>query len=148
MVKFARFLKREDNQENKQFRGGEKMQKNPVTGQSNQEEPRKELWSELISLKSSHQALWCIGGDFNEIRCINETVGCSRLDRGMKDFQEFTDNIELIDIPIVGRLYTWTNFQDNAIHSRLDRFLISLEWEKNLRLFNGDYKGQFLITAL
>lgn len=56
------------------------------------------------------------------------------MDRGMKDFQEFIDNIELIDIPMVGRLYTWTNFQDNAIHSRLVRFLISLDGKKKFKI--------------
>ncbi|XP_058215782.1 uncharacterized protein LOC131326892 [Rhododendron vialii] len=33
--------------------------------------------------------------------------------------------MELLDLPMMGRRFTWTNYQDHAIHSRLDRFLIS-----------------------
>lgn len=35
---------------------------------------------------------------------------------------------------MMGRQFTWTNFQDNAIHSRLDRFLVSVEVMENFNL--------------
>lgn len=55
------------------------------------------------------------GGDFNEIKDVNERVGCLRIERGMRDFINFSNNMELIDLPMLGRKFTWTNFQDHAI---------------------------------
>lgn len=89
---------------------------------------RKVLWDELVGLKANFQEPWCIGGDFNEIKDVGERVGCLRMDRGMKDFIEFCNSMEFIDLPMLGRKYTWSNYQNQAIHSRLDRFLCSQDW--------------------
>lgn len=86
---------------------------------------RRVLWDELLSLKRNSSFPWCMGGDFNEIKSINERKGCNRMERGMRDFVDFCNSMELIDIPMVGRKFTWTNYQDQAILSRLDRFLLS-----------------------
>lgn len=95
---------------------------------------RRILWEELLGLKINSPTLWCVGGDFNEIKAITERVGCQRLERGMKDFLEFCNNMELIDPPMLGRKFTWTNYQDHAIHSRLDRFLISPQWMEKFKV--------------
>ncbi|XP_058217549.1 uncharacterized protein LOC131328649 [Rhododendron vialii] len=95
---------------------------------------RKLLWEELLNVKASSSIPWCVGGDFNEIQDVNERVGCLRIERGMRDFVDFRNNMELIDLPMLGRNFTWTNFQDRAIHSRLDRFLVSIQWMENFKL--------------
>lgn len=95
---------------------------------SNEAVARRVLWEELLVLKAGCNAPWCIAGDFNEIRVISERVGCLRLERGMMEFSKFCNNMELIDLPMLGRKYTWTNYQNHAIHSRLDRFLVSQHW--------------------
>lgn len=92
---------------------------------------REELWQDLLLLKSSLNIPWCFGGDFNEIKTNSERVGCTRVERNMR---HFIDQAELIDLPMMGRQFTWTNFQDNAIHSRLDRFLISMEWLEKFKV--------------
>lgn len=46
----------------------------------------------------------------------------------MQDFQEFINNLEMQDLPMIGRCYTWSNFQAQCIQSRLDRFLLAQEW--------------------
>lgn len=86
---------------------------------------RRELWEELLILKANDQNPWCIGGDFNEIKDVSERVGCIGVDRGMRDFIEFCNNMEILDLPMLGRKFTWSNYQNQAIHSRLDRFLLS-----------------------
>lgn len=86
---------------------------------------RRGVWEELLALKAVSSNPWCVGGDFNEIKAISERVGCQRMERGMKDFLEFCNDMELLDLLMMGRRFTWTNYQDHAIHSRLDRFLIS-----------------------
>lgn len=73
-------------------------------------------------------------GDFNEIRVISERVGCQRVDRGMQEFVDFGNNMELCDIPMFGIKFTRPNYQDRAIHSRMDRFLLSQSWLDNFKL--------------
>lgn len=49
------------------------------------------------------------GGDFNEIKSIDEKKGCVRRDRGMADFCNFISSLELIDLPMFGRKFAWCN---------------------------------------
>lgn len=95
---------------------------------------RRQVWEELLNLKASSNVPWCVGGDFNEILEVNERVGCVRIERGMRDFSEFCNNMEILDLPMLGRKFTWTNFQDQAVHSRLDRFLVSIQWLEKFKL--------------
>ncbi|KAL7193818.1 hypothetical protein ACSBR2_025450 [Camellia fascicularis] len=54
--------------------------------------------------------------------------GCSRRERGMKDFNNFIDSLELIDLTMQGRLFTLCNVMDRKRWSRIDRFLLDLAW--------------------
>lgn len=42
----------------------------------------------------------------------------------MEDFRNFIEEAELVDLPMVGRKYTWVRPNGSAM-SRLDRFLLS-----------------------
>ncbi|GLT43305.1 hypothetical protein SLA2020_172660 [Shorea laevis] len=85
------------------------------------------LWEELGKLISTWGGNWCIGGDFNATKTTEERKGCSVSQAGMKDFTEFIDKNGLVDLPLIGRRYTW--YQPNgAAMSRLDRFLFSRDW--------------------
>ncbi|KAF5476218.1 hypothetical protein F2P56_007951, partial [Juglans regia] len=44
----------------------------------------------------------------------------------MEDFSEFIFDLDLMDLPLVGGEYTWSN---GRVWSRLDRFLVSPSWE-------------------
>ncbi|CAN0910644.1 hypothetical protein LINGRAHAP2_LOCUS26404 [Linum grandiflorum] len=46
-------------------------------------------------------------------------------------FRNFIDNNHLIDLGYQGTPFTWTNCQEgvNRIHSRLDRALVTNEWQ-------------------
>ncbi|KAL7177287.1 hypothetical protein ACSBR2_030606 [Camellia fascicularis] len=73
---------------------------------------RSHLWLVLANLKASFPKPWCLGGgDFNEIKNIGERKGCARCDRGMQEFNEFSNNLELVDVPMCERKYTWSNSQ-------------------------------------
>lgn len=56
---------------------------------------------------------------------VGRSVG--GISREMGDFQMFVDNMELIDLPMVGRKFTWVSKEGSAM-SRLDRFLLSTGW--------------------
>ncbi|RZB80823.1 External alternative NAD(P)H-ubiquinone oxidoreductase B4, mitochondrial [Glycine soja] len=48
-------------------------------------------------------------------------------DNSMQEFNEWIEDMELLEVPVVGKQYTW--FRPNGeSKSRLDRALISLEW--------------------
>ena len=92
---------------------------------------KKRLWEELSNIKAASQdQLWCFCGDFNAVRTRSErksiygSVGCSRETYGFKNFIE--TNL-LLDLPLVGKKYTWFKANGSA-KSRLDRILVSEEW--------------------
>ncbi|XP_028109732.1 uncharacterized protein LOC114308363 [Camellia sinensis] len=89
---------------------------------------RASFWDNILKLKTSFPNPWCMAGDFNEIGHINERVGCSRRDRGMKHLNDFIGNSELHDLPLHGRKYTWCNAHESEKWSRIDRVLLSSEW--------------------
>ncbi|GKV37508.1 hypothetical protein SLEP1_g45534 [Rubroshorea leprosula] len=57
-------------------------------------------------------------------------AGCSGITREMMEFDSFIQDAGLVDLPLVGRRYTWHSA--NGQHrSKIDRFLLSDEWLKN-----------------
>lgn len=50
-------------------------------------------------------------------------------DDRMRKFGSFIERWYLIDGPLKGAKYTWTNFRDNPSLSRLDKFLFCNNWE-------------------
>ncbi|KAK2456934.1 hypothetical protein QL285_004253 [Trifolium repens] len=91
------------------------------------------LWSNiLMSKRGFGEGLWCVLGDFNSIRECDERRGVGQLTNGgfspeMVAFNSFINSLDLVDMPIVGRAFTW--FHPNGISmSRLDRVLISNSW--------------------
>jgi hypothetical protein len=73
---------------------------------------------------------WCFLGDFNSVISREERRGVSHVDsfsQEMREFADFVENLELVDIPIIGRRFTWFHPSGNAM-SRIDRVLLSEEW--------------------
>ncbi|XP_077239712.1 uncharacterized protein LOC143880611 [Tasmannia lanceolata] len=62
---------------------------------------KRQLWEELTMIRSKWVNPWCLGGDFNEIRSVEEMLGC-RTTQNMIDFSDFIAENELIDIPLKG----------------------------------------------
>ncbi|GAU48812.1 hypothetical protein TSUD_406450 [Trifolium subterraneum] len=94
---------------------------------------KRTLWSNiLMSKRGFGDGLWCIVGDFNSIRDSSERRGVNLSHRDdpsaeMRSFNEFVGDLDLFDMPLVGRMFTW--FHPNGIAmSRLDRLLVSPLW--------------------
>jgi len=71
-----------------------------------------------------------IVGDFNLI-LSEEDKNNSRINRrNLRNFRQFVASCELQDLHLHGRSYTWSNELDNPTLVKLDRALVSLNWEE------------------
>ncbi|CAJ2642584.1 unnamed protein product [Trifolium pratense] len=101
---------------------------------------KRRLWNNLLNCKRGlGDGRWCVVGDFNAIRRMEERIGVNTMVGGTMptkviEFQHFIDELELVDLPLFGRRFTWYHANGRAM-SRIDRFLISDEWA--LRWGNG-----------
>ncbi len=47
----------------------------------------------------------------------------------MEMFADLINDLELIDLPLSNQLFTWSNLQSIPSLAKLDRFLVSTEWD-------------------
>lgn len=87
------------------------------------------LWDELAGLESLCGDKWCIGGDFNVVRRVQEKFNRNSNTRSMLRFDELIRELYLRDPPLRNGQFTWLNFRNHPICCRLDRFLFSGGWE-------------------
>ncbi|GJZ12510.1 RNA-directed DNA polymerase, eukaryota [Tanacetum coccineum] len=85
---------------------------------------RLELWNRLSNVLGTRDVVWCIFGDFNEVRCPEERMNSQYNDRSARKFNEFIRECELIDVPMGGRRFMRIS-DDGLKFSKLDRFLVS-----------------------
>ena len=92
---------------------------------------KKALWDDIWQLKvSNSRGLWCVLGDFNSIRSLEERVSLSQRRVESQDisaFNQWISDMELQEIKSVGSNYTWIR-PNGYVKSRLDRFLVSDQW--------------------
>ncbi|XP_077210531.1 uncharacterized protein LOC143846006 [Tasmannia lanceolata] len=91
---------------------------------------RSELWCDLVSIREDWQGPWIRGGDFNTIRFPSEKSTHTRITTSMRNFSAIIQDNELIDLPLNGARFTWSNNQDRLVMSRIDRVLVTREWEE------------------
>lgn len=86
--------------------------------------------------------MWCVVGDFNTVKCASEKRGSSwgNIKAESNALQDFIDDLNLIDLPVLGNRFTWFKHDGTAM-SRLDRFLLSEEWI-NLWGFGAQWIGK------
>ena len=90
---------------------------------------RKSFWEELGSIRGLWDNPWCVGGDFNEILSPNERSRGGRISNSMRRFADVLNELGLRDLPLQGGHYTWQGGSNGRSMSRLDRFLVSPDWE-------------------
>lgn len=94
---------------------------------------RENFWHELAAIRGIWENQWVIGGDFNVCRYESERYNCVRRSRAMKSFTDIIQDLGIIDLPLQGAHYTWFRGEDSLQASRIDRFLISPEWNDNFK---------------
>jgi exonuclease III len=98
-----------------------------VYGPQNENEKLAFL-SELRNIQSLMRPEWAILGDFNMIRRKNEKNKGPINSRLMRLFNNSIDSLQLMELDLHGRLFTWSNEQNDPTMSRIDRFLATTEW--------------------
>jgi len=96
----------------------------------NDDRERRDLWVELAGLMSWWEMPWCIGGDFNVVRFPSERSSGAGYFAAMEEFSDFIFMHNLVDLPLEDGQFTWSNNQEDQIWSRIDRLLVSPEWEE------------------
>ena len=86
------------------------------------------FWDELAGLGSICGNKWYLGGDFNVVREVSEKLNSNSVTRSMKIFDELIREMGLVDPPLRNARFTWSNFREQPVCCRFDRFLFSVEW--------------------
>ena len=63
------------------------------------------------------------------IRFPNERRRGGRVSSSMRRFSEVIDDLDLTDLPLQVGPFTWSGGLNSQTMSRLDRFLVSEDWE-------------------
>ncbi|CAJ2637778.1 unnamed protein product [Trifolium pratense] len=88
------------------------------------------LWDYFsVRLGSMVGKKMCVWGDFNAVKHFDERRSARDGHRSSDHihFNRFIEDNSLIDLPLIGRKFTWFK-GDGVSMSRLDRFLLSEEW--------------------
>nr|GFA52668.1 RNA-directed DNA polymerase, eukaryota [Tanacetum cinerariifolium] len=84
------------------------------------------LWDRLSGLMNRWHGAWCIFGDLNVVGSVNDRIN-SQVNHKGSEFNEFINNMRLIEIPMGGRKFTRIS-DDGLKFSKLDRFLLNDEF--------------------
>ena len=90
---------------------------------------KEEMWEELGSVRGLWDGPWCIGGDFNASISPNESNRGGRITQAMRRFASVIDDLGVGDLPLQGGPFTWSGGTNGQTMSRIDRFLVSGDWE-------------------
>lgn len=88
----------------------------------------RQCWQELSNIRILFEDPWVLGGDFNAILSQSERNKSGGCITNRRFFKKFVSRHELMDLPVAGGKFTWTNSQQPPLLIRLDRFLVTSDW--------------------
>ncbi|KAL8544723.1 hypothetical protein ACS0TY_005092 [Phlomoides rotata] len=91
---------------------------------------KTEVWDIIkLTVNQNMDARVCVVGDFNSIRRPEERVGRQEQtdNRDIQRFEEFIQQSNLQELPMVGRSYTCYR-PDGSCKSKIDRMFVNTEW--------------------
>jgi hypothetical protein len=84
---------------------------------------------ELRDLRESLSGPWAICGDFNLIYQASDKSNGHLSRRMMGRFRRLLNDLELSELHLSGRLFTWSNERLHPTLERIDRMFVSEGWE-------------------
>ena len=64
------------------------------------------MWEDLGAIRGLWGDPWCVGGDFNVIRFLEERNKVDRISSFMRRFSQIINELELMDLPLEGGSFT------------------------------------------
>ncbi|WVZ83247.1 hypothetical protein U9M48_030415 [Paspalum notatum var. saurae] len=89
---------------------------------------RVQFLDELRAARSGMRGPWLLCGDFNMILNAADKNNPRLNRRMMAKFRRCIDDLELSELFLNGRLYTWSNERGHPTLERIDRAFASVEW--------------------
>jgi hypothetical protein len=80
---------------------------------------------DLAEVASHVPACWALAGDFNLTRGADENSNGNVHQHLADAFNDSIHSLGLIDLPLLDRLFTWSNHQSTPTLARLDRVLLN-----------------------
>ncbi|XP_026441694.1 uncharacterized protein LOC113340852 [Papaver somniferum] len=90
----------------------------------------EQFWQEIQDVRLLMSGPWMLGGDWNAPLFASERSSIGGCNRNRRNFRKFVNKNSLVDIPMSGGSFTWTNSQNPPILLRLDRFIFTTDWEE------------------
>jgi exonuclease III len=98
------------------------------------EEKKQEFIDELYSICLNAQYPFIRGGDFNLVRFMKDKSN-NKVDlKWCEKFNEWIDKSNLLEINLLGRCFTWSNNQENATMSHIDRVFCTTDFDAKFPL--------------
>ena len=94
-----------------------------------QDDFKSAFLAELVRACQQNPLPTLIGGDFNILRSSKDKNNDRYVDRWPFLFNAVIDSVDLREIDLTGRQFTWANSLTKPTYERLDRALMSTEWE-------------------
>jgi hypothetical protein len=88
-----------------------------------------------------------VGGDFNIIRRKEEKNNDNFCARWPVIFNAIIENLDLREIALSGRQFTWTSRRDTPTYEKLNRILASVQWEQKFPLVTVRAPGSYRIGS-
>ena len=99
-----------------------------------QDENKSLFLSELVRVCEGESLPMVVGGDFNIIRRREEKNNDNFNARWPFVFNAIIDSLDLREIELSGRQFTWSSRREVPTLEKLDRILASVEWEQKFPL--------------
>ncbi|KAK1297873.1 hypothetical protein QJS10_CPB14g00976 [Acorus calamus] len=91
---------------------------------------RPRLWGELSAVRADCSLPWCVLGDFNVTRFVEDRNRQGSISPAMASFSDWIAQEGLIDIPLANQGFTWSSLRDAPALAKLDRVLVDRTWEE------------------
>ena len=99
-----------------------------------QQEHKESFLIELANSCSRETLPYVIGGDFNIMRRPEDKSTDNFDFKWPNIFNQVIEVLDLKEIEMSGRQFTWASYGDNPIFEKLDRVLVTTEWEEKFSI--------------
>jgi exonuclease III len=99
-----------------------------------QDEHKPDFLAELVRICEDEPLPLIVGGDFNIIRRKEDKNKNNFNERWPFIFNAIIESLDLREIALSGRQFTWANRRESPTYEKLDRILSSIEWEQKFPL--------------